>query len=38
VVYQLTDYRMTSMIGFALLVLPAVLIGRRRRWAAPAGA
>jgi MFS family permease len=37
VVYQLTDYRMTSMIGLALLVLPAVLIGRRRRWAAPAG-
>jgi MFS family permease len=38
VVYQLTDYRMTSMIGLALLVLPAVLIGRHRRSAVPAGA
>ena len=36
VVYQSTDYRMTSLIGLLLLIVPAVLIGRRRRLVVPA--
>ncbi|HSK06883.1 MAG TPA: MFS transporter [Acidimicrobiia bacterium] len=36
VVYQATDYRVTSLIGLVLLVLPAVIIGRRRRLVTPA--
>lgn len=36
VVYQATDYQMTSLIGLLLLVLPAVLISRRRRLVVPA--
>jgi MFS family permease len=38
VVYQATDYRVTSLIGLLLLVAPAVIIGRRRRLAVPAEA
>jgi len=36
IVYQVTDYRMTSLIGLLLLIVPAVLIGRRRRLVVPA--
>jgi MFS family permease len=36
VIYQNTDYRMTSLIGLLLLIVPAVLIGRRRRLVIPA--
>jgi MFS family permease len=36
IVYQATDYRMTSLIGLLLLIVPAVLIGRRRRLVVPA--
>jgi hypothetical protein len=38
VVYQASDYRMTSLLGLLLLVVPAVIIGRRRRLVVPAEA